>query len=378
MRITRVRTHVLEAPIDEPFGFSLAVVDRRTALIVEVETDEGIAGFGECYGPPRPNAAVVAHYAELLEGEDPLAVERIWQRLYNALRDHGQRGLAVQALSGIDVALWDIRGRALGLPVHRLLGGPLRTRVEAYVTGLYEPADPARHTEALVEEARRHVAEGFRALKMKVGFGIARDVRNVAAVREAVGPDVRLMVDANHAYDVTGAVELGRRIASCDVAWFEEPVPPEDVEGYREVRLRQPVPVAGGECSFTRFDFRRFFEARALDVAQPDIGAAGGLSESRRIADMAQAFGVRVVPHVWGTGIAVAAALQLLAVIPSEPLCRHPVEPMLEFDRTPHPLRDAVLAEPIRAEDGWVRIPDGPGLGIEVDRAALRRFAADR
>ncbi len=376
MKIREIRTHRLEAALSRPFGWSLAVADRRRALVVEVITDEGITGFGECYGPPAANAAVVAHYGELLVGRDPLATEAIWQELYNALRDHGQRGLAIQALSGIDIALWDIRGKVAGRPVHELLGGPIRRRVRAYATGLYEREDGDR-ARYLAEEARGYVEEGFAAMKLKVGFGIGRDLAAARAVREAIGPEVALMVDANHAYDVTAATELGRRLAEFEIAWFEEPIAPEDVEGYAELRRRQPLPVAAGECSFTRFDFRRLFTARALDVAQPDTCAAGGISECKKIADMAAAFGVRYVPHVWGTGIALAASLQLLAVLPNEPLCRHPREPLLEFDRTEHPIRDAVLTEPLRPRRGWIEIPTGPGLGVEIDRTALRRFAVD-
>lgn len=376
MKIRNLRTHVLEAPLNERFGWSLAVTDRRTALVVEIETDEGITGFGECYGPARANAAVVGLCREFLIGRDPCATEAIWQELYNRLRDHGQRGLAVQALSGIDIALWDIRGRAAGEPVHRLLGGPIRTRVRAYATGLYE-RQRGDHAAYLADEAARYVAEGFTAMKLKVGFGIRRDVESARAVRAAVGPDTQLMIDANHAYDTTAAIELGRRLADLDIAWFEEPVVPENVEAYREVRTRQPIPVAGGECSFTRFDFRRFFEAAALDYVQPDTGAAGGITECRKIADMAATFGVRYVPHVWGTGIAMAAALQLLAVLPNEPLCRFPFEPLLEFDRTEHPIRQAILTTPIEHRQGWVEVPTASGLGIEVDRKALARFRAE-
>ncbi|HFD16629.1 MAG TPA: mandelate racemase/muconate lactonizing enzyme family protein [Rhodospirillales bacterium] len=374
MKIREIRCYVLEAKLDRPFGWSLAVTDRRSALVVEVTTDEGISGFGECYGPPSANAAVVALYGELLRGRDPLATEAIWQELYNALRDHGQRGLAVQALSGIDIALWDIRGKAAGRPIHALLGGPIRRRVRAYATGLYERQD-GHHVTYLAEEARGYVAEGFSAMKLKVGFGLDRDLAAARAVRKAIGPGVALMVDANHAYDLLAATELGRRLAELDIAWFEEPIPPEDVEGYAELRRRQPLPVAGGECSFTRFDFRRLFTARALDVAQPDTCAAGGISECKKIADMAAAFGVRYIPHVWGTGIALAASLQLLAVLPNEPLCRFPREPLLEFDRTEHPIREAILERPIGHRDGWVEIPDGPGLGVAIDGEALRRFA---
>jgi D-galactarolactone cycloisomerase len=184
------------------------------------------------------------------------------------------------------------------------------------------------------------------------------------------------MVDANHAYDSVAAIRLGRMIERYDIGWFEEPVPPEDVAGYCAVRAALSIPVAGGECEFTRFGFRDLLVSHALDIAQPDTCGAGGLSECKRIADMAEAFGVRYNPHVWGTGIAIAASLQLLAVLPPHtPPSLKPIEPMLEFDRTEHPIRQAILTKPIEHTSGVVRVPDGPGLGIDVDRKALARFA---
>jgi D-galactarolactone cycloisomerase len=197
------------------------------------------------------------------------------------------------------------------------------------------------------------------------------------AVRDAIGDKVALMVDANHAYDAVAAIRLGRMIERHDISWFEEPVPPEDISGYRAVKEAIAIPVAGGECEFTRFGFRDLLASRAIDIIQPDTCAAGGLSECKKIADMAEAFGVRYNPHVWGTGIAIAASLQLLAVLPSHtPGSLNSIDPMLEFDRTEHPIRQALLTQPIEHVKGVVRVPDGPGLGIEVDRAALQRFAA--
>jgi D-galactarolactone cycloisomerase len=375
VRIKDVKAHVLEAKLRQPFGWSLAWTDKRTAMIVEIVTDEGLVGWGESYGPAGPNAAVVHAMRPLLVGKDPLATEAIWETLYAAFRDHGQKGLAVQAQSGVDIALWDIKGKALGLPVHRILGGPLRTSVRAYATGLYRrpEGDPSLY---LAEEAAGYAAEGFTATKLKVGYGHARDVANARAVRQAIGTDMELMIDANHACDATSAIRLGRALEDLDIRWFEEPVPPEDIEGYADVRRRQPIPVAGGECEFTRFGFRELLARRAVDYVQPDTCAAGGISEAVKIAAMANAQGVRYVPHVWGTGIAIAAALHVLAVLPRNPPCAEPWEPLLEFDRTEHPIRQDILRTPIEHAGGWVSVPEGPGLGIEVDPAALARFRA--
>jgi D-galactarolactone cycloisomerase len=376
MKITHVRTHVLEAKLSQPFAYSRAWYATRMAMIVEIETDDGIVGWGECYGPAWMTAAVVKSVSPLLIGADPLRTDWLWQEIYATLRDHGQKGVVIQGLSGIDIALWDIKGKHFGVPAYRLMGGPLRTEVRAYATGLYrrKTGDPVQY---LAEEAAEYVKGGFGAVKLKVGFGVEEDARVTRAVREAIGSDVALMVDANHAYDAVAAIRLGRMIEAFDIGWFEEPVPPEDLAGYRDMKAGVSIPIAGGECEFTRFGFRDLLVSRAVDIVQPDTCAAGGLSECKKIADMAWSFGVRYNPHVWGTGIAIAASLQLLAVLPPHtPPSLRSVEPMLEFDRTEHPIRQAVLRQPIEHIGGVVRVPDGPGLGIEIDRDALAKFAA--
>ncbi|MHB0791321.1 mandelate racemase/muconate lactonizing enzyme family protein [Bradyrhizobium sp. 5.13L] len=376
MKITGVRTHILQSALSRPYASSQAWYSTRTAMLVEIETDQGIVGWGECYGPARMTAAVVDSVAAWLIGKDPLCTEYLWQMIYAGLRDHGQKGVVIQGLSGIDIALWDIKGKYFGVPVQQLLGGPQRTELVAYATGLLrQNADhPIRY---LAEEAAGYVAEGFSAVKLKVGFGVEEDAVATRVVREAIGPAVKLMVDANHAYDSVAAICLGRVIEQHDITWFEEPVPPEDIAGYRAVKGALSIPIAGGECEFTRFGFRELFVTRALDIVQPDTCAAGGLSECKKIADMAEAFGVRYNPHVWGTGIAIAASLHLLAVQPSHtPYSLKPIAPILEFDRTEYPIRQAILAEPIEHTGGIVRVPCGSGLGIEIDRTALERFAA--
>ncbi|MCK1312891.1 mandelate racemase/muconate lactonizing enzyme family protein [Bradyrhizobium sp. 23] len=375
MKITAVRTHILQASLSHPFACARAWCDMRTAMLVEIETDQGLVGWGECCGPARITAAVVETITPWLIGEDPLRIECLWQMVYGRLRDHGQKGVVIQGLSGIDVALWDIMGKRFGVPVYQLLGGAQRTQVGSYATGLYrrEAGDPIRY---LAEEASNYVAEGFPAVKLRVGFGEYEDAAVTRAVREAIGPRITLMVDANHAYDSVAAIRLGRMIEQYDIGWFEEPVSPEDINGYRAVKSAIAIPIAGGECEFTRFGFRNLFNSHALDIVQPDTCAAGGLTECKKIADMADAFGKRYNPHVWGTGVAIAASLQLLAVLPphAHPSLR-PTAPILEFDRTEHPIRQAILVEPIEHVRGVVRVPDGPGLGIEVDRKALTRFA---
>ncbi|MEA2757940.1 MAG: D-galactarolactone cycloisomerase [Methylobacteriaceae bacterium] len=374
MKIIDVRAHVLEAPLSEAFSYSRSWYSARTSLIVQIVTDSGLVGWGECYGPARINAVVVDSMKPLLLGEDPFRTEWLWHEIYARFRDHGQKGSIIQGLSGIDIALWDIKGKALGEPVHRLMGGPMRSGVSAYATGLYR-RESGRPEDYLAQEAASYVADGFTAVKLKVGYGVEEDLRMIRAVREAIGPAIGLMIDANHAYDAVAAIRLGRLAEPFDIGWLEEPVPPEDVAGHREVRAALTIPIASGECEFTRFGFRELITTRAVDIVQPDTCSAGGLSECKKIADLALAYGLRYVPHVWGSGVALAAALQLLAVLPAlTPPSLNPIEPMLEFDRTEHPIRQALLVTPIEHTRGRVDIPQGPGLGIDIDRAALERF----
>lgn len=373
MKIAAVRTHLLEHHLAVPFQSASMRFDRRAHALVEIVCDDGTAGWGECLGPTRPNAAVVAAYTPWLIGADPLETEKIWARLYNALRDQGQRGLAVTALSGIDIALWDIKGKHFGVPVSTLLGGRFRETVSAYATGSFK-RDGVDRVEDNAAEVARYRAEGFHASKIKIGFGVQEDLAVVRAVREAVGPDMRLMVDANHGYDVLEALEFGRKAADLDIDWFEEPVVPEQLGAYREVRAGQPIPVAGGETWHSRWGMREPVETRAVDILQPDLAGVGGFTEARRVADMAALHGVRIVPHVWGTAIHIAAALQFMAAMVPNPVRVNPIEPILEFDRTENPFRQAVIKTPIEHEQGVIKIPSGPGLGIEIDRDALAEF----
>jgi len=373
MRIADVKVHVLEAKLSEPFHWSFNRADTRAACLVEIVAENGVAGWGECYGPARLNAAIVGAFKPYLVGSDPMKTELVWQTLYNQFRDTGQKGLTVTAISGVDIALWDLKGRLLDQPVHVLMGGALRTDVAAYATGTYrrDQGDPLRY---ITEEVAGYVHEGFGAVKLKIGFGVAEDLALIAAVRETIGAKTGLMLDANHGFDALEAIALGNAAACFDIGWFEEPVVPDDLGSYLEVKRGQPIPVAGGECEYTRWGFREVLTRRAMDIIQPDTCATGGLSEAKKIADMAAAFGVRYVPHVWGTGIGLAAALNLIAVLPHSPPRNRAREPLLEFDRSEHPFRQVVLKAPIEHSDGRVSIPDAPGLGIEVDRTEVERF----
>ena len=373
MKIAAVHTHLLEYRLPVPFESASMRFDRRAHILVEIVCDDGTIGWGECLGPARPNAAIVAAYAGRLIGANPLETEKIWAVLYNAFRDQGQRGLSITALSGIDIALWDIKGKHFGVPVSTLLGGRFRNEVRAYATGSFK-RDGVDRVEDNASEMETHAKAGFHAVKIKIGFDVEEDLRVIRAVREAIGPNTRLMIDANHGYDVVEAVKLGRRAEEYGIDWYEEPVVPEQLGAYRAVRSEQNIPVAGGETWHTRWGMREPIETRAVDIIQPDLCGVGGFTEARRIADMAALHGVRVVPHVWGTAVHIAAALQFMAAMVPSPVRVNPIEPILEFDRTDNPFRQAVIKTPIEHVNGVVAIPDAPGLGIEIDRQALAEF----
>ena len=374
MKIVDIRTHLLEHKLETAFESASMRFDRRSHVLVEIICDDGTVGWGECLGPARANATVVASYRPWLIGQNPLETEKLWAICYNALRDQGQRGLTVTALSGIDIALWDIKGKVLGQPISVLLGGRFRDQVQTYATGCFKRDGTDRVTDN-AQEMAAHAANGFDAMKVKIGFDVTEDLAVIAAVREAIGPDRKLMIDANHGYTVTEAVQLGQRAADYNIDWFEEPVVPEQLMAYHEVRNRQPIPVAAGETWHTRWGFREPLQTRAVDIAQPDLCGVGGFSEAKRIADMASLYGVRVVPHVWGTAVQIAAALQFMAAMVPDPVRNNPVEPILEFDRTPNLFRQAIVEDPIEQQNGVVQIPDQPGLGIQINRDALAEFA---
>jgi D-galactarolactone cycloisomerase len=376
VKVTKVTCHLLQSKVDRPFTSARGwLYTTRSSCVVEVETDAGVTGWGECYGPAAVNKALIeTQYAPRVVGRDPFDVEVVWEDLYNRIKDYGAQGFSITALSGIDIALWDVMGRATGLPVHKLIGGAHRKEILAYATGHYF-VDMDRLVEEAVEEALEYKEQGFRAIKMKIGLGDPKlDVRRVRAVREAIGPDVALAVDANHCFTVPQAIRLGRMLEELDLLWFEEPISPEDHEGYVQVTQALDLAVAGGENDFTRWGFRDVIAKKAMDIVQPDVCAAGGISEMRKIATLASAFGVECVPHAWGSAIGLAATVQFLAALPDQPPAFRPMPPMLEFEQTPNPLRDELAREPIVQRRGIVAVPDGPGLGIEVDREVLARF----
>ena len=386
MRVTRIASHVLQHDLPQELGYSQQFYARRTAHLVEVETDEGVTGWGECFGPGTvalANRTIVEQVIQpMVLGADPLDRDAIWHRVYNLLRDHGQKGMPLQALSGVDIALWDIAGKVAGLPIHKLIGGAHRDSVPVYGYGMMLRREDAASLAARFADEAAGIREmGFVATKMKVGLGPRDDVALAEAVRRGVGDDFDFMVDANHCYTAADAFYVGRALDELGAFWFEEPVAPEDLGGYAALRSGLRVSIAGGEAEFTRWGWRTLLECRGLDIAQPEVCALGGISEYLRVLALCHAHFTPVVNHVWGSAVAVATNLQLLAAMPPLPGGLFPREPMLEFDTTENRFRDELLTAPLDIQGqvarnrGRVAIPGGPGLGVEPDRNFLERHA---
>jgi L-alanine-DL-glutamate epimerase-like enolase superfamily enzyme len=370
MKITDVETLILRLARVLPNGDGL-----QDVLIIRVHTDSGIVGIGEAHTAPTVLKAIidapisqlsVQGLKQLLVGKDPLQINHLWSLMYDHSTTYGRRGVVVNAISGIDIALWDILGKATGQPVCQLLGGARRDRVTAYASDL-SPEDPRQ----IVEQARRHVDRGFRAVKFGWG-GLGQDVRKdaerVHEVRRALGREVDILIDLGVPVPFDDALWLGRALAEDDVYFLEEPLSPDDLDGFAALVAASPTPIATGEKETTRFGFRELMDRGGLRIIQPDIARAGGLTEIVRIAALAEVRGVRVIPHCWATDILVSATLHFLATQPSARA------PFLEFNVMDNPLRTRLLLEPLRPENGVVRVPQGPGLGIELNEETLAAY----
>lgn len=379
MEIAAVNAVPLQRDLDERFANAQKWIGSREYCLVRIRADDGTTGWGECWGPVAGNRELIdRRVAPWLVGRDPLAVEQIHDDLVFDLRSAYHSSVPAGVVSGVDLALWDLKGKALDSSVASLLGGRRRDDVEAYATGHFfrdvESFD--RLCELYAEEAAGHVDAGFDALKVKIGldrhfpeWGPCEDVDLVRAVRDEVGGDVRVMVDANHAYDRATARRVADGLADLDCLFFEEPMPPERIDGYAALNAGADIPIAGGECWALKPEFDRVVDADAVGYLQPDVTSAGGITSTRRAVETAHAAGVQALPHVFGSAVALAASLQVLATVPGRP--------MLEFDRTPNPIRDDLAVDPVTNDGSTVPIPEGPGLGVEIDGAVLDRFRID-
>lgn len=386
MKITKIISHVLQYDLEEELGYSQQYYLQRTAHLVEVQTDIGVTGWGECFGGGAvaiANKTIVEKVIQpLIIGMNPLDREVIWHKVYNLLRDHGQKGMPIQSLSGVDIALWDIAGKIHDLPVYQLLGGAFRERIPVYGYGMMLQRVPDLAERFAIESAAI-VEMGFKAVKMKIGISPEQDIKLVESVRNSIGPDVKLMVDANHAYTAREAIPLGRALENLGVSWFEEPVASEDHQGYRDLCEALDMNIAGGEGEFTRWGFRDLIKGRCVDVLQPEVCGLGGISEYQKVLAMAHAHFVPVVNHVWGSAVAVGTNLHLLAALPDLPGAAHPVQPMLEYDTTPNKFREELLESPlnileqVKESGGSVALPKGSGLGIDPNLDFIEHYSIE-
>lgn len=378
MEITDVVVHTLSLDAVE----SSKADGSQDAAIIEVETDAGITGIGEADSSPAVVDAIVnapvSHdksqgLKEVVVGRDPFDTEVLWNEMFDKSYFYGRKGAAITAISGIDMALWDIIGKATGQPLHRLLGGKHRESVRAYASTLF-PEDPT-DTERMRREAERALDEGFTAIKYGWGgFGRDRklDLELVGAARETVGPDVDIMVDAGLVWrnDIErarkGINELDREH---DVYWVEEPVMADNFEGYASLSRNCETRIVGGEEEYTSYGFENFLEYGEPDGVQPDVARSGGITHMQKIATLAAQHGVPFLPHGYSTEIIIAANLQLIAATQNAPL--------LEYCMEGSPLRWELVEEEFPVEDGRVEVPDRPGLGVTLDRDVLERYSTD-
>ena len=387
MKITGVDCHVL---LDPEFDIG-ATSSAQDDLVVEIHTDEGISGVGETDVNPwiarecilAPGTHTMGQgLTEMLIGADPLYVEDLWERLYTGSAMNGRRGAVINAIGAIDIALHDLRGKALGKPCHELLGETVRTAVAPYASLQPEVSGFDAYRDSLVEWAVDARRRGFRAAKAEVTLSgpyahvglrepYTRATEVIAAVRAAVGDDFVLMVDCQYAFpDADQCLAVIRAWQDFDLFFVETPLPSDDLAGYARLAREQPIPIAAGEWLTTRFEFAQLIREGRIRVAQPDIGRVGGLTEALRVSKMAQAAGVIVIPHLWKTGISIAAAVHLAAVTSNCPYIEY-----LPAELSESPLRRELLTIEPSMESGEIAVPTAPGLGIELNRDALARFA---
>ena len=386
MKITSIKSHVLRYELEQELGYSQRYYKHRTAHLVEVETDEGITGWGECFGPGNialANKFIIEKVIQpLIKGENPTNKEYIWHKVYNLLRDSGQKGMPIQALSGIDIALWDILSKKANLPLYQLLGGKCNHQIPVYGYGMMlQNKSVEELIELFQEEANEIKTKNFKAMKMKIGLGPKDDLKLIQAVREVIGDEFKLMVDANHAYNLSDALYVGKGLDEMNIYWFEEPVAPEDYEGYKELKEKLKTNIAGGEAEFTKYGWNQLIKNRCIDIAQPEVCGLGGITEYLKISALAQANFIPIVNHVWGSALSIAVNLHLLTSMPDMPGGLFPSKPMLEFDTTSKNIFITDLAEEeftildqIKNNNGYVKSIETIGIGINPNKDFIKKY----
>ncbi len=370
MRIAALETIRVRAPLSVPRGPSVHTYEYRETLLIKLTSEDGLVGWGETYPMAGVRSAIDDVLAPLLYGRDPLEARTLHHQMRRATFDNGF------AVGGVDLALNDLTGKALGLPVHALHGGAVRSTVQAYASlpGYFVDRGPEAHW---VEEACALIEGGFRAMKFRVGrFAPHREIDVLRAVRQAVGPEIGLMADGNAGYSPALALQMAPALQELAFGWFEEPIPQTGYVGYPELRARCPLPLAGGEGLQSRISAHAALERACFDIVQPDVSICAGIAEVLFIGEVASLSAVRCIPHCWGGGVMLAATLHVAALLPEPTRLPGTDAPMLEVDVTENPFRTELCpGDAFALHDGRVRVPTAPGLGIEVDDAVLRRYA---
>ena len=386
MKITSIKSHVLRYELDKELGYSQQYYKHRTAHLVEVETDEGITGWGECFGPGNialANKYIVEKVIQpLIKGDDPLKKEHIWHKVYNLLRDSGQKGMPIQALSGIDIALWDILAKKSNLPLYQLLGGKTNDKIPVYGYGMMlQKKTVDELCELFKNEASQIKEKNFKAMKMKIGMGPKEDLKLVSAVRDTIGSEFKLMVDANHAYNKNDALYVGRGLDEMNIYWFEEPVAPEDYDSYKELKEKLKTNIAGGEAEFTKYGWNQLIKNNCIDIAQPEVCGLGGITEYLKVSALAQSNFIPIVNHVWGSALSVAVNLHLLTTLPDMPGGLFPTKSMLEFDTTEKNIFITDLAEEkfsildqVKNKNGFASPLENIGIGINPNKDFIKKY----
>ena len=386
MKITSIKSHVLRYELDKELGYSQQYYKHRTAHLVEVETDEGITGWGECFGPGNialANKYIVEKVIQpLIKGDDPLKKEYIWHKVYNLLRDSGQKGMPIQALSGIDIALWDILAKKSNLPLYQLLGGKTNDKIPVYGYGMMLQKKTVQELcELFKNEASQIKEKNFKAMKMKIGMGPKEDLKMVSAVRDTIGSEFKFMVDANHAYNKNDALYVGKGLDEMNIYWFEEPVAPEDYDGYKELKEKLKTNIAGGEAEFTKYGWNQLLKNNCIDIAQPEVCGLGGITEYLKVSALAQSNFIPIVNHVWGSALSVAVNLHLLTTLPDMPGGLFPTKSMLEFDTTEKNIFITDLAEEkfsildqVKNKNGFASPLENIGIGINPNKDFIKKY----
>jgi len=368
VKITNVEAIILKLP-----KISNAADGTQDDLIIKIETDEGITGYGEVDTAPNVGKAVIDAYMshgtcyglkEVVVGADPFDYEQIWNDMWTKTYYYGRFGPVMHVMSGIDMAIWDIMGKSVGKPVHKLLGGSYTDKVRAYASALMP-----ENSEGVKKMVESYASLGYTALKFgwgPLGYDIHFDIELIKAARKAAGDKMDIMIDIGKRYRLKEAIYVAKALEQLNIYWLEEPLPAEDYNGYKRLAESTTMRIATGEEESGRRAFARLINETHIDIIQPDMSRCGGLTEAKKIATFAADNNILCVPHAFKTGILVAASIHLIAAIPNAPV--------LEFSVTESPIRKGILKTPFEIKDGYVNVPQTPGLGIEINKEVIKKY----